>query len=793
MAIEAALIQHSLPLLRGRSIERILAEEAGKGRSTFISQEPVSVTPPCRSLRNMGENHVPEPNVSHDYQSFRIWMSPGYEFDWVRSERFIKELLAVKGPVLFEIYGNEAGIQLQFGVSRADVDAVQVAFTAEHSTCQLTRANTCRFRNHLTQSSHFAFRDYYPVSVYHENLTCSSEFRYTPLEALLCALGRLPEDTTGFYQCIMQPATGVWHENVAVLYDLHYLHSSYREGNAPRYGMQLPSSELHMQAQRMERKAHPDKPMFAAALRIGVVSDTPISAAMMQSLCSFTGLFQHGSRALAYLSERDYSLSTDSQCRMLELGAVHRHGFIVNSQELAGLVHLFDSKVVAEHRLPIEFNTTLSPDPGELSEGVVIGMARSNGEDVPVCIASQLRERSVHLIGVSGSGKTSVMVNMALQDAGAGQGVVFIDPHGDAVRDILARLSEQELERTIWFDPGDPDYVPLWNPLALGAGANAHRLADDLLSSIERVSTAWGDRLAHILRNGLLGLIQAKPDATLSDLYDLIRKDSPEAKRLRTLIVNNATDETVRNFWKVDFLKDYQKGDLAAPKHKLHKLISSQPVFCQSECRINLPTIMNEGRILLVDLSSVGAETRKHLGSFMLTQVMIAALARSKVPYTERKPFGVFLDEAHLFVGPETIEDMIAQTRKYRIRLTLAHQYLKQFGRAAQIDALSTVGSTLIGRIDRNDAGYFAKDLSVHGITADNLVGLKKYHMVARLDTCVCTLKTRPLPEPVHTDLRGIIQDSYRKYYTPAKRRRQAGNGSSSAKSADEEFFYDEF
>lgn len=802
MSIEHAMIQRSRSFLQGRKIKQVLGDELGKGCSLEIASEPVSLLAPYRNVRVLGEEQVQLPKFADESVIFRIWISPTLEFEWVRSERFIKELCGLQFPVQFEIYGNEAGIQMQLRCSIADSETVRVAYIGEFLSCELTIETNCSFRNYLSAAENLCFRDYLPASPYHETMTVSDEFVFTPFETMLCSLSTLPESIMGFYQCIFQPLPHEeeWGQNIQTIYDLQYLHSVFSENRSLHFSAQLPSSELRLMSQRMQDKAHQDKALFAAALRVGLIGES-VNDSALEPLTAFTGLFQQGGRQLRYIRSNRYD--HEQQKRMLRDGTVYRNGFLVNSKELSGLVHVFSSEMVAEHELPIELKSDFESAPPITDDGTIIGSTRITGEDVPVAIDEMLRERSVHIIGGSCSGKSTVMIQMALSDVKKGCGLVFVDPHGDAVKDVISRIPEEHLERVIWFDPGQSAYIPSWNPLWLSDDGDLYRLADDTLTAIEKTSRDWGDRLAHILRNGLLGLLQSKSEpVTLLDLYHLVRLDSPVGNALRQLIMDEATDETVRDFWKYDFAKDYKRADLAAPKHKLDKLLCGgviQLMFSQQESKINIGKIMEEGKILLVDLSNVGADARKNLGSFLLNQHVIAAFARSKVPYSKRKPFSIFIDECHQFASVDAIEDIIAQARKFRIRLTIGHQYLRQFDRGSQIDALSTVGTTLVGRLDRNDAGYFAKDLQGK-VKPEDIVGLEKYQMFARLDTQICKIATNPLPEPLHTDISSIVGESYAKYYTNAdelrEKRIEKSRPTYSPPATDlkeSDFFYDEF
>ncbi|MBT62932.1 MAG: hypothetical protein CML13_06935 [Puniceicoccaceae bacterium] len=806
MSIEHAIIQRSRPWVQATNVEAILTEELSKGCSREISATPVCLVPPYRNLQK-AETELQQPIISgNTLVIYRIWLSPEQIFSWTRNERFLKELSRVHSPILFEIYGNSTIMQMQFRCASEDAHTLRTAFSGELLQCQLTEEETCPFSTSLSHASSLSFRDYLPAApAYHLNLTIHEEFEFTPLESFLCAIAGLPESATGFYQCLFQPVppNSGWHRNIETLYDLEYLHRAFSESRSLHFSAQLPSSELRLATQRMERKAHPDKPIFATALRIGLLEEEDVSDKQLESLTTFLGLFQQGSKRLQYVDSTDYApvVPQDRQRELLSNGQVHRNGFLLNSNELSGLVHLFPPEIVTDRSLPLELASDFSNDIQDI-QGTVIGSTRIAGRDHPVAIDPLLRERSVHILGGSGSGKTTVMQHMVLQDIEEGCGLVYIDPHGDAVRELLSYIPDKHLDRVIWFDPNSPNLIPAWNPLALHSQTNLHRLADDTLASIERVSRDWGDRLGMILRNGLLGLLQSKPEpVTLMDLYHLIRADSPQGKTLREMIVSGCEDETVRNFWKHDFLKDYKRGDLAAPKHKLDKLLGGggiQLMFSQPESRINIREIMDGGKILLVDLSTVGEETRRILGSFLLTQHMITAFGRSTIPYAERRPFGIYIDECHLFTSIDAIENLITQARKFRIRLTIANQFLRQFGRVSQIDALSTVGSTILGRLDKNDASYFAKDFQGK-VKPEDIVSLEPYRMFARLDTSICKIATHPLPEPVRRDITSIIESSYKQYYRPASEIRARASKQEAYSPrlpeglTDDDFYYDEF
>jgi len=351
---------------------------------------------------------------------------------------------------------------------------------------------------------------------------------------------------------------------------------------------------------------------------------------------------------------------------------------------------------------------------------------------------------------------------------------MFIDSHGDGVRDLMAHIKPSDWPRTIYFNPGDPEWIPIWNPMRLPPGGDPYRFADDMVSIFKRVSQDWGDRLEHVTRYSCIGL-QQLPNPCIMDIYSLLRQKSQESDQLRERILAVVQDEPVRNFFQTDYIKDYTKGDLQAPKHKLSKLVSAGSVslmLSQSESLIDFRQIMDEGMILLVDLSDLGAEVREILGSFILTSFFMAALGRSNTKRENRRRFSMFVDEAHLYVSSDAIENLVAQARKFGINLCLAHQYLKQF-HTAKIDALSTVGCTIIGRLDKNDSHFFANALQGK-VEPEEIMALEPYEMIARIGSEIVRIKTVDLPKlPDGCDGKEIVEESRRRYCRRAAEVRQ--------------------
>ncbi len=224
-------------------------------------------------------------------------------------------------------------------------------------------------------------------------------------------------------------------------------------------------------------------------------------------------------------------------------------------------------------------------------------------------------------------------------------------------------------------------------------------------------------------------------------------------------------NDVARQFWQWDF-NTYGKADLNPPQHKLGKFFLSETVrlmFSQRHSAFSIRQIMDERKILLVNLSTLGDEVRDVLGCFILALVHSAALTRSEMTVAERNQFHVYCDEAHRFMT-EALENMIAEARKFGVSLTLAHQYLSQFAER-KADALASVGATIIFNVNTKDAHRLVKDLRGQ-VDVETLIALERGQAIVRAGTEICRIRTLPPPpRPENSPRDAIITESHRRYY----------------------------
>ena len=758
MSMEQALVSRVRPHMSAAMVLSLMEPEMIKGCLPDIAPHPVALEPPYRQLtqnRDILENPpgaalTPERPVRADeLLRLNLWLGPEQECDWSRSELFLKQLVSAGHRMAFEIAGNEERIALSFLCHETDAPVVHAAFEGEFPHCRLCAGQPSPLTGLPPQAwEGTVLREYYPPPPYSHLFTRPDELRTSPLETLLRAMAGISAPGIGVYQTVFMPvpANHDWHGNTQILLDLEYKLKLY-EGTQPylRAAQQSPSSDLRGMALDADNKAHDHKPLYAAIARVAVAGgSTPKAQSYLRALSTFINLFRHGGHPLNALSEEDFRrhLSPNEIRDMFLLGNSYRAGFLLNSLELTGFAHLPSYAGLFDRELPVDTLDGLSPPSKGLSSGTFIGSRGYAGVIVRVCIPPDVRGRHGHVIGIPGMGKSCLLEHMCLEDIAQGHGVAILDLHGDLAERVMALLPEECAGRVVYFDPGDPEWVPLWNPLTLRPGQEPSRVTDELVAALKTISDGWGDRLAHLLNMTIRGSLHVE-DITVFDVSTLIKSNTKRNDKRREQIADAVENKTVREFWKHD-MQGYTRSERSPATHKLSKLLGPDTVeriLSQPESRINFREIMDEGRIFVANLSTIGPSVGETLGSFLLSFFYLAAISRSDILEKARRPFHIYADEAHRFVSG-SVSNLIAETRKYRVSMTLAHQYLSQF-RAEDFDSLGTAGSTIAFNVLPKDAERLAKALG-NGVQASDLTTLGVGEAIARIGTEVVRIKTPP-------------------------------------------------
>ncbi|MDI2130576.1 type IV secretion system DNA-binding domain-containing protein [Yinghuangia seranimata] len=486
--------------------------------------------------------------------------------------------------------------------------------------------------------------------------------------------------------------------------------------------------------------------------------------------------------AMSVFAERNWLTRTRlrSPARVLDERRFARRGFLLSVPELAALAHLPldpDAPGIARAGARAVIPPSQIPVPGN---GVKpLGYA-DTGHPRAVGVRTADARHHLHVVGATGSGKSTLLGHLILDDAAAGRGAIVIDPKGDLVTELLARLPASAADRLVVLDPDDPRTPPRMNVLDTH-GANVDMVVDNITGVFRRIFPAfWGPRTDDVMRAACLTLLRTGPHTPPATLADVPRLLDQQAYRRRTVARLDPTDSVLRGFWTwYEQLSDPARAQVTGPlMNKLRAFLLRSFVHqtvAAGESSFDFSTALDGGIVLArLPKGVLGEETVRLLGSFVVAKTWQAAAARAHTRETERRDASLYVDECHNFLTlPYPLEDMLAEARGYRLGLVLAHQHL------AQLTADLREG---ISANARNKVYFTASPEDAHALqqhtrptlTEHDLAHLGGYQAAARLlvggaETTAFTLTTRPLPPAVPGRTR-LLRDAAHHHAGPRTR-----------------------
>ncbi len=358
-----------------------------------------------------------------------------------------------------------------------------------------------------------------------------------------------------------------------------------------------------------------------------------------------------------------------------------------------------------------------------------IGVAHKRYGDIDFGI--KLQDRLLHqfVLGQTGTGKSSLMANMAYQDAQAGLGFCLVDPHGDLAEDIIRGLGQKHL----YWNVADPFSPYGYNPLTSVSAMFRPLVASGLIDTLKKQwSDSWGARMEHLLRYAILALLE-QPQTDLRDIMRLFFD-----KDFKREVTSRLVDPQVRQFWALEFpaMGFKNAADGVAPIANKLGAFLAHPVVRKAVCEpvepLRFRRIMDNGQFLIVNLSKgkLGADTANVLGGLIVSSIMHAALSRHDVLEQQRRPFMLYVDEFHSF-STTALAGMLSEIRKYAVGVFLASQYTAQIERLVLEAIWGNVGTIISFRIGALDAPFLTQQFA--DVSARTLTTLPNHRIMLQL------------------------------------------------------------
>lgn len=543
-----------------------------------------------------------------------------------------------------------------------------------------------------------------------------------PLSTLMATLSKNEGDDAVLIQMILDNKSDFW---------------------ANKASISAEKLESHPQKSLIAQKM--DKRSLRTAFKIAVTtSDRKKSKLILENIAAaYQAISQSESNALqlnnrylfknAFLkkmAKRNHKASPTLHLSLEEIATL----FHLPSKKLASIPNIsWGKKLLGEapENLPIVSQDT----PDEIKQNInVIAETVYKNRSTKYGLLRNDRRRHLYVIGKTGTGKSTLLANMAINDLKHNEGMCVIDPHGDLIETLLDYIPKHRINDVIYFDPADQERTVQIN---LFEGENVvHRelIASGIISVFQKLySYSWGPRLEYILRNCLLTLLKSE-EAKLSDILELLTN-----KKFRDAIVEKLDDPILKSFWVNEYNKMQERQrteSIASILNKVGQFVSSpivRNVVNATQSSFSIEDLMSQGKILLVNLSQgrLGEDNATLLGAMMITKIQLAAMARVNVPEEKRPDFYLYVDEFQNFATDAFIK-ILSEARKYHLNLILANQYIDQIPEEVRNAIFGNCGNIVSFVMGASDAAYFKAEYG-DSYTQDDLVSLDKYQIINKI------------------------------------------------------------
>lgn len=448
---------------------------------------------------------------------------------------------------------------------------------------------------------------------------------------------------------------------------------------------------------------------------------------------------------------------------------------VISVTEMASVWHLPSDKV----KIPmILWGQNVFSEPPEnlpIAEGATdeekqkinfFGRAVFKNRDLIFGIKDEDRRRHLWAIGKTGTGKSTLIANMAIDDMKKGRGVAIIDPHGDLSEIIMNYVPASRINDVIYFNPIDRDRPVRLNILEVKDPNQRELIVSGIVAIFNKLyGHSWGPRLEYILRNALLALSEV-PDMTLVEVPRLLTD-----KDFRHNLMTKVHDPVIKRYFENEFDRMPEKmlqESISPILNKVGQFISSplvRAIIERPQSSIDVEEIMNDGKILIANLSQgkLGEDNAALIGAMLITKFQLAAMNRVDRTEAERKDFYLYVDEFQNF-ATESFIKILSEARKYKLNLTLANQYIAQIPIEVQKAILGNAGSIISFTIGADDSRIIMKEFG-EVFTDKDLVNLENYQIAVRLMVDAMSgrafvARTLPLPSSRNDNRDKVIRVS---------------------------------
>jgi hypothetical protein len=687
-------------------------------RPTFLSslfRKVVATPEPPPVPPEPEEEPAPTPLARGDLVEFQASLPDKLDVSRETFEQFLLNLSLCREPIAFELLGSNKMVTAQFAAASTDAPLLRRQLQAFFSEAVFVpREGTLEQAWETTTGDEVLAVEF---GLAREFMLPLENGKVDPFIGIIGALSELLPGELGLFQVLWQPVHNRWAESI--------VNSMTHDDGKPFFVNQ---PDLTSAAE--------DKiasPLFAAVVRILVrAGEFERLLQLARDLAGSLRVFAHpNGNELIPLQNNDYPFEDHIEDVLRRQS--RRPGMLLNGDELIGFVHLPSSAVRSPVFQRQTTKTKAAPAIVRQQKGLLLGYNEHAGEALSVRLVPEQRVRHCHIIGASGTGKSTLLFDLIRQDIDNGEGVAVLDPHGDLIDRILGIIPPERIEDVVLVDPSDEQYSIGFNILSAHSELEKNLLASDLVAVFQRLSTSWGDQMNSVLQNAILAFLESDRRGTIADLRRFLIEPA-----FRNEFLKSVKDAEVVYYWQKSFPFLAGNKSIGSILTRLDTFLAKKPIrhmVSQPENRLDFAHIMDSGKIFLAKLPEglLGRENSYLLGAVLVSKFQQITMSRQAQQVAARRDFWLYIDEFANFIAPSMAE-ILSGARKYRIGLTLAHHELHQLQRNPEVASavMSHPFTRIVFRVGDDDAKKLGEGFSF--FEAKDLRNLETGQAICRVE-----------------------------------------------------------
>ncbi|WAC06733.1 MAG: helix-turn-helix domain-containing protein [Thermodesulfobacteriota bacterium] len=684
-----------------------------------------------------------------------ISLSPQSKVTLDQAEHFLLNLRYCSQPVAFELFGTHEAISLGFTSRNTDFHQVRQQLQAYFPEAVLSQEHDL-LRSKWDDEKQTVIIDFGLSNEFMRPLRTFRNVDPDPLIGMAGALEDLEEEEVGMLQVLFQTARNPWQESIL---------RSVTDLEGRPFFLDAPDM-IHLAKEKVQT------PFFGVVIRVvGQSQKSHRAWEIAKALGScLSQLANSQSNELIPLTNDEYDDVLHQEDVLSRQS--RRFGMLLNNEELVSLVHLPSVSVQSKKLLRQAKKTKAAPKIA-LGHELTMGENLHQGKTVTVGLGTEQRLRHTYVVGATGTGKSTLLLNLVIQDITNGQGVGVLDPHGDLIDKILGFIPEERYKDVVLLDPADAEYPIGLNILSSHSEIEKNVLSSDLVAVFRRLSTSWGDQMTSVLGNAILAFLESEQGGTLVDLRRFLVEPD-----FRNAFLSTVKDPEVVYYWKKEFPLLAGKPQ-ASVLTRLDTFLRPKLIrnLVMQKKGLNFEEILNTKKIFLAKLAQglIGEENAYLLGTLIVSKLHQIVMSRQAKTETERENFYLYIDEFQNFITP-SMAAILSGARKYHLGLILAHQELRQlWNRDTEVanSVISNPYTRICFRLGDFDAKKLAEGFSSFG--AEDLQNLGIGEALVRVERAEfdfnlsVPLPSEITPEALKEKQEKLIALSRSRYSRPKK------------------------